>query len=149
MQDATPVISDIVHVIQLSVAPVFLLTGVATLLNVLTNRLARIIDRGRVLEQAFLGANDGETHEMRIELAVLSRRAKVVNVAISLGTSSALLVCVVIATLFLGAYFAIDVRGAVAALFVLATVSLIGSLITFLREILLAVGSLHFGPGRR
>ena len=149
MQDATPVISDIVHVIQLAVAPVFLLTGVATLLNVLTSRLARIIDRGRVLEEEHRTAGEGETREMRAELATLSRRAKVVNVAISLGTTSALLVCVVIATLFLGAYFAVDVRGAVAALFILATVSLIGCLLTFLREIFLAVGSLHFGPDRR
>ena len=142
-------IGDIAHVIQLAVAPVFLLTGVATLLNVLTNRLARIIDRGRVLEEHFHAADDGETREMRTELAVLSRRAKVVNVAISLGTTSALLVCVVIAILFLGAYFAFDVRGAVAALFIVATMSLIGCLLTFLREIFLAVGSLHFGPGRR
>jgi hypothetical protein len=147
MQDL-PVVSDIVHVIQLAVAPVFLLTGVATLLNVLTSRLARIIDRGRVLEEHFHAAGVGETRELRTELAMLSRRAKVVNVAITLGTTSALLVCVVIATLFFGAYFVHDVRGAVAALFILATISLVGCLLTFLREIFLAVGSLHFGPGR-
>ena len=143
-----PVVTDIVHVIQLAVAPVFLLTGVTTLLNVLTNRLARIIDRGRALEGEFHAAPGGETQERRAELLTLSRRARVVNIAITLGTVSALLVCVVIGVLFVGAYFVLDVRGAVAALFVACTVSLIGSLITFLREISLAVGSLHFGPGR-
>lgn len=145
---AEPVVSDIVHVIQLSVAPVFLLTGVATLLNVLASRLGRIIDRGRRMEHAFDNATVGETTELRAELGFLSRRAKIVNVAITLGTLSALLVCLVIAVLFVGAYFSFDVRGAVAALFVACTISLIGSLVTFLREIFLAVESLHFGPGR-
>ncbi|HNV75485.1 MAG TPA: DUF2721 domain-containing protein [Gemmatimonadaceae bacterium] len=143
-----PVVSDIVHVIQLAVAPVFLLTGVATLLSVLANRLGRIIDRGRRMEHEFHAATTGETQELRVELGFLSRRAKMVNVAITLGTMSALLVCLVIAVLFVGAYFSFDVRGAVAALFVTCTICLIGCLVTFLREIFLAVGSLHFGPGR-
>jgi len=140
--------SDIVHVIQLAVAPVFLLTGVATLLNVLASRLGRIIDRGRLMEREFGARTEGETQEMRVELGFLSRRARMVNIAITLGTISALLVCVVIALLFVGAYYAFDVRGAVAGLFVACTVALIGSLVTFLREIFLAVGSLHFGPRR-
>jgi len=143
-----PAISDVVHAIQLAVAPVFLLSGVAMLLNVFTHRLARIIDRGRVLEGEFQAMPSGETAELRAELGVLSRRARVVNVAITLGTMSALLICVMIALLFLGALWAIDARAAVAVIFIACTVSLVGALITFLREIFLAVGSLHFGPPR-
>src|SRR5215469_5448727 len=93
-------IDDMAHIIQLSVAPVFLLTGVGTLLNVLSGRLARIIDRARVLEQRLELQESPHPGVKIIELRVLERRGKLIYYAIKLSTISALMVCSVIAALF-------------------------------------------------
>lgn len=140
------VISTVAHVIQLAVAPVFLLTGVGALLGVLTSRLSRIIDRARVLESALQGADAAHAQAMRVELSSLARRARLIHWAISLGTVCALLVCVVIATLFISAHLATDISAGVSLLFVVAMLALIGGLVSFLREIHLAIASVHIGP---
>src|SRR5271165_6511877 len=93
-------VDEIAHVIQLSVAPVFLLTGVGTLLNVLSGRLARIIDRARVLEQRLETPEPPHAAAIVNELRVLERRGKLIYNAIKLSTTSALLVCFVIVALF-------------------------------------------------
>jgi len=127
-------LAEIAHVIQLAVAPVFLLTGVAGLLSVLTNRLARIIDRTRVLE----GVAGALPAHAATELKLLGRRSRCVNLAIALVTLCALLVCAVIASLFLGVYFALDLSMAIGWVFIMAMLSLIVGLIAFLREVHLA-----------
>jgi hypothetical protein len=138
-------LTEIAHVIQLAVAPVFLLTGVAGILNVLTNRLARIIDRSRVLEAVIAGP--GANPKAAAELVVLGKRSLAVNLAIALVTLCALLVCAVIAALFLGTFFALDVARAVGWVFIAAMLCLIGGLIAFLREIRLANRGLRIASG--
>jgi len=138
----------IAHVIQQAVAPVFLLTGISAMLGVLTNRLSRIVDRLRTLEtQHLVGrdtvvANGDEGRHAkalrREETTALAQRRVWVHWAIILCTLGALLVCVVIATLFLGVEFGRDTSRAVVLLFVGAMLSLIAGLICFLREIALA-----------
>src|SRR6266576_1798823 len=95
MPPETP-IAAIAHVIQLAIAPVFLISGVATLLSVLTNRLGRIVDRARALEAKLELPDEAKRAPMMEELARLSTRARLVNFAISLCTICALLVCIVI-----------------------------------------------------
>ncbi len=138
-------VAAIAHVIQLAIAPVFLLTGIASLLVVLTNRLARIIDRARVLEAHHVSATGEYRTVLRDDLTVLSRRARLVNWAISLFTLAALLVCVMIAVLFVSAFFTPNVSRIVASLFVLAMIGLIAGLVSFLREVQLATASLRIG----
>src|SRR5437773_10138222 len=75
-------ISAIAHVIQLAIAPVFLISGVATLLSVLANRLGRIVDRARVLEAKLELPDEAKRAPMLEELSRLSRRARLVNLAI-------------------------------------------------------------------
>jgi hypothetical protein len=132
-------LATVASVIQLAIAPVFLVSGVAALLAVLANRLGRIIDRARVLE--LLAA---DTH-VEAELLALSQRARLINRSITLATTSALLVCSVIVVLFLGTFFTIDLATTVALLFVAAMASLIAGLLTFLREIRLATRTLMIG----
>ena len=109
-----PRIADIAHVISLAIAPVFLLTGIASLLGVLTNRLGRIIDRARFLE-GHINTVSGEHHVVvRDDLHMLKRRSRYMNRAISLCTVAALLVCILISGLFIGAFFAPDVSRFVA-----------------------------------
>ena len=138
-------VAAIAHVIQLAIAPVFLLTGIASLLVVLTNRLGRIIDRARMLEAHHVSATGEYRTLLSDDLTMLSRRARLVNWAISLFTLAALLVCVMIAVLFVSAFFTPNVSRIVAALFVLAMIGLIAGLVSFLREIQLATASLRIG----
>jgi hypothetical protein len=139
-------ITDIAHVIQLAVAPVFLLTGVGAILSVLVNRLSRVVDRFRSLELIQPQVQGDTLQSVQKEMDILSQRAKMVHWAIGLCTSSALLVCVVIATLFVGSIAGIQMPIIIASLFVLAMLSLVAGLLFFLREIALAKGSIHVLP---
>ncbi len=135
-------IYDISHVIQLSVAPVFLLTAIGTILGVMSNRLARIVDRARVLKERMEGLPEDKTLPIHAEMRSLARRRYLVNLGITFGTSAALLVCVSIATVFLGAVLKANVAVPVASLFILAMAAIVAALVCFLREVLLAVRSL-------
>lgn len=84
-------IASISHAIQLAVAPVFLLTAIATLINVMSGRLSRIVDRRRVLH-ARLHAVGDENEDDRLELATLDRRRRLVYFSIFFAVLSALLV---------------------------------------------------------
>ena len=132
-------LGDISRVIQLAIAPVFLLTAVATLITALNNRLGRIVDRRRVVYDRIPHLADVPLDAARHELRLLSRRIRFIYFAILCAVSAALLVCVVIAGAFLGALLSVDLARLVAVLFVLAMVALIVSLAMFLREIFLAV----------
>ena len=138
--------SDIAHVIQLAVAPVFLLTGIGAMLSVLSFRLSRVIDRARDLEERLPGASEDDGKAIHIELGMLGRRARLVNRAITLSTACALLVCMVIGLLFIGAFFNLKFTAAIAWLFIASMAILIVALLIFLKEIRLAVASLRIGP---
>ena len=101
--EGEPQVSVVAHVIQLSVAPVFLLAGVSGLLNVLTSRLARIIDRARLIEERMEAADEELLRKSHERLLVFSKRARLVNYAITLCVACASMVCLVIISLFGGA----------------------------------------------
>jgi uncharacterized protein DUF2721 len=143
----SPGITDIAHSIQLAVAPVFLLSGVGIILTVLTNRLARIIDRARSLETRLETAADSVAAPVHTELRVLSRRARLIHRAITLSTVCALLICLVIVTLFAGVALGRDLSQLIVVLFITALAAFIGGLLAFLLEIRSATVSLRFGPG--
>ena len=136
---------DIGQVIQLAVAPVFLLSGIGIVLTVLTNRLARVVDRARKLEEAARSSTGEALEERRQELGVMAYRARLMNRAITLSTCSALLVAVVVVLLFLGAFLDFNATLPVAGLFILAMLSLIAALLLFLREVFLAIKALKIG----
>lgn len=130
----------IAQAIQLAVAPVFLLTGMAAMLGVLTARLGRIVDRGRVLG----GLRGDDTALERRELA---RRARLVHRAIALCTLAAILVGLVVAVIFTGFVLAVNTSRMVALLFILATLVFILGLLFFLWEIRLTTYGGAFGIG--
>lgn len=135
-------LGDISRVIQLAVAPVFLLTAIATLISAMNVRLGRIVDRRRVVfDRAEQARDGGVAADAAAELAVLARRSRLIYFAIFFAVLSALLVCLVVAGAFIGALMAYDLARVVAALFVLSMFSMITGLSLFLREIYLAVRS--------
>src|SRR5450631_2609499 len=99
-------LTDIAHVIQLAVAPVFLLTAIATLITALNNRLGRIVDRRRVLTDRQHGKVHEESRETRAELDLISRRIRLIYFAILSAVLGALAVCLVVAGAFIGALVA-------------------------------------------
>ena len=127
------------HIIQVSVAPVFLLTGIGSILGVLANRLGRIVDRARFLESRPELSRHLTEASAEVELMRLAERKRWVNRAITLCTLCALLVCTVIATLFVGAFVTLEIGTIVAALFILSMLALIAGLLCFLREIYVAI----------
>lgn len=136
-------LGDVAHIIQLSIAPVFLLTGVGTLLTVLTNRLARILDRSRILEEQLAGKGGVmQKPGFREELSELYERGHLINWAITLATMCGLFICMVIASLFLGDAAGWKLDTLIAGFFVAGVFSLIGSFIYLLREIFVATKTL-------
>jgi hypothetical protein len=138
IMNSTDIISEIAKAIQLALGPVFLLTGIAGMLNVMSGRLSRIIDRGRSLtERPELMAMYDPT-EIHNELLMLERRRHITSRAITMFTIAALLVCLVIVTLFLEAMFIVRLNWLIGVLFILATFGLVVGLGYFLREVQLA-----------
>ncbi|HEY4749494.1 MAG TPA: DUF2721 domain-containing protein [Steroidobacteraceae bacterium] len=135
---------DIARLIQSSIAPVFLFSGVAATLSVLTNRLSRIVDRARALE-AQLESHPGRSGQLHGDLLVLGRRAHYINVAISLCAIAALLVALVVVTLFANAFMHSELAIVIALLFVGAMVCLSAAFIAFFIEVRVAVAALRIG----
>jgi hypothetical protein len=138
-------IPEIAQVIQIAVAPVFLLTGVAATISALTARVGRIIDRARGLEAELPGYSGDRARRTQRELGQLARRARLVNIALTLCTLTSLLVTVLIALAFVGAYLNVELSVAVGVLFVLAMVVYSAGLLAFLMEVWLGTRQLRIG----
>ena len=138
MADTPTYFGNVSLVIQLALAPAFLLTGIAGLLNVMTGRLSRIIDRGRLLAEQSAKTGFAGVATQAIERDNLEKRRYLASAAITCCTLSALLVCLVIAVLFLKAMLGLEINWAVGILFTASTLSLVIGLAYFLREVHLA-----------
>ncbi len=136
-------VDTIAHNIQLALGPVFLLTGIASILNVMTSRLGRVIDRARKLEVEIGGYDLAARRRATVELGVLRRRTTAAHWAIGMCTCAALFVCVTIAILFVGNFAAFRADTVVAGLFVVAMALLIAGLILFLIEVQVAMKSIR------
>ncbi len=135
-------VTSVTHVIQLAVAPVFLLTAIATLISALNVRLGRIVDRQRALQEPRpIGTGSHAAPDRQREFALLHRRAHLSYVAILAAVIAGLFICLVVALAFVGVLLGLDTARFLAVLFVLAMVSMITSLSVFLREIYVAVAA--------
>ncbi len=138
-------VTSIAHVIQLSIAPVFLLTAVGAMLGVLSSRLSRAVDRARTLEGRCATAAGDEQSLLRRQLTVLSRRIRMIYMAMVLCALCALLICSVIVALFASSLAGTVLAVPIAVLFVAAMLAFIGALLLFLREVHLAITTLQIG----
>jgi hypothetical protein len=135
---------DIAHLIQTALAPVFLLTGVGTTLNVLTGRLARAVDRARHLED-LLTRHPADARQIHDDLRVLARRTRYIHAAITMCGCSAVLIALVVITLFANVFFGSGFAGTIAWLFVGAMVFITGAYLAFLVEVRLATRHFRIG----
>jgi magnesium-transporting ATPase (P-type) len=135
MANYSPAISTIADAIQASLSPVFMLAGIGALLNVLAGRLSRVIDRARALERVHHEVDGQERQRTVKELRLLSRRMKIINLALFLVVSSAVMTCLVVAMLFVAVLLKFHIGQYVAAGFILSMALLIAGLIAFIVEV--------------
>ncbi|MDB5803087.1 MAG: hypothetical protein JWN73_409 [Betaproteobacteria bacterium] len=136
---------SISHGIQLALAPVFLLTAIAAMIGVITQRLARIIDRGRIVETTIEDGASKRLDTLREELVILRQRAKLVNISLGLFTGSAICVGITTAALFLGEVSRVNALPLVAATFIGSLALFILGLLLYLAEVRLSRHTFSFG----
>ena len=137
---------EIAGLIQLAIAPVFMLTALAGLIGALNMRLGRAVDRRRDLELRLPAMQAEEKPSARAELAVIERRIRWVYLSILFAVVAGLFICLLIVGAFLAAFVAVDVSRTIAAMFTCAMLALIACLLLFLREIFLAVSTPRHVP---
>jgi len=136
-------LADIARTIQVSIAPVFLLAGIGSLLNVLSGRLGRVIDRVRALEKVYDDPSMTLHERYAGELRVLDRRISLASDAIFLCVASAILVCGVVALLFVAEVARYALADVIALMFIVAMLLLVSGLVLFAVEVRVATRALH------
>jgi len=137
---------DIAHLIQIALTPIFLISAIGVTLNVLTSRLARIVDRARAMEDRLLHPDyQADERDLHGLLGVLARRARYINAAITLVTLSALFNALVVMMLFVNAFLRWDLSAFIACMFILSMMSLAAALLLFLIEVRIATATLRIG----
>jgi CBS domain containing-hemolysin-like protein len=136
---------DIAHLIQVALTPIFLISAIGVTLNVLTSRLARIVDRARAMEDILRRPDHADERDLHGALGVMERRAGYINAAITLITLSALFIALVVVMLFVNAFLRWDLSAFIACMFILSMLSLAAALSAFLIEVRIATKTLRIG----
>jgi phosphoglycerol transferase MdoB-like AlkP superfamily enzyme len=137
---------EIAHLIQVALTPIFLISAIGVTLNVLTSRLARIVDRARAMEDRLLRADYvQDSRDLHGELKILARRSRWINAAITLITLSALFIALVVVMLFVNAFLRWDLAAFIAGIFILSMLTLAAALLAFLVEVRIATTTLRIG----
>jgi len=130
-----PTVTDLIPVLQIAIGPVILISGVGLLLLTMTNRLGRTIDRARILYEKLRSEPPADQDRLRAQLRILQRRANFIRQAIILATISSLLAALLIISLFFAALLRLDVGWLIMLSFSGCLLALIGSLLTFIRDV--------------
>lgn len=143
---------DLIPILQTAIGPVILISGVGLLLLTMTNRLARVIDRTRLLVTRAHDLPATDSALLDRQMSILRRRARLVRAAILFASLSVLFVSVLIALLFLAALLSLEITGLLIAVFIAALAALVVSLIAFIRDVNLSLVALDMEvermPGR-
>jgi CBS domain containing-hemolysin-like protein len=138
--------TDVAHLIQVALTPIFLISAIGVTLNVLTSRLARIVDRARSMESDLCRPDyEAGGRDLHAALGVLARRARYINSAITLITLSALLIALVVVMLFVNAFAHWELSSFIAIMFILSMLAFAAALTSFLIEVRIATTTLQIG----
>lgn len=135
-------VTELIPVLQTAIGPMILVSGVGLLLLAMTNRLGRIIDRSRILSDKVVDPTVNAQKHISSQLTVLWRRARLIRLAITLASMSALLAALLIILIFITALLRIECAWLMSTLFILCMASLIGSLLVFIKDINLTLVAL-------
>jgi hypothetical protein len=140
--------SAFLPIIQLAITPVILISGVGMLMLTLTNRMARIVDRTRVLAGQVRLASGDERRHLETQLDIMWRRAQLVRMAVTFAGLGMLVACVLVIVLFAAALFDLDLTGVLKVLFTASILLLIAALGAFLRDIYVSLQALKLEVDR-
>ncbi|MGN3975220.1 DUF2721 domain-containing protein [Tsuneonella sp. SYSU-LHT278] len=133
----------IAQTIQLALAPVFVLVAIGNIMNLLSTRLGRVVDRSRAL-QARYRETSGDEHDMIVrEMRVVDRRIRLVGAALRILVTSGLAIGLTVVLLFLEDILRFDLQRFAAATFIGAIGLLMWALVLILRETQAASGALR------
>ena len=135
-------LSELVAVLQLSIGPVIVISGVGLVLLSMTNRYGRVIDRSRILSATIQQADGMDEQKLQRQLAVLMQRARLLRLAIALASLSLLLAAFLIIALFLVALLQLHAVALIIVLFTSCMVCLIAGLVVFLVDINVSLAAL-------
>lgn len=136
-------LSSLLPIIQLAITPVILISGMGALMITLTNRMARIVDRTRVVAELIPHADADERRHLDSQLDIMWSRALLIRRAVTSNGLSMLLSCLQVVALFATAIFGWDMKIVVLGLFALSILLLTASLVDFLRDIFVSLHALH------
>jgi len=140
-------LEQIIPELRDAIGPVILISGVGLLLLTMTNRLGRAIDRARLLKAELSKRTEAEREHLQAQVAIIYRRAKMIRLSITLAAMSALLAAALVVTLFLTALLRWENGWLASIIFIGCMVSLIASLVTFIRDINLSLRALKLELG--
>lgn len=132
------VLDTVAHVIQVALTPVFLLSGIATLLNVFSTRLGRVADRVDAVSEELASADAERAQILAAQLVYLRRRSLALDVAVVLGAVGGAATCGAVLTLFVGAVRDATVASVLFALFGVAVVCALAAIVAYTTEMLMA-----------
>ena len=142
-----PSLEQIIPELRDAIGPVILISGVGLLLLTMTNRLGRAIDRARQLKAELPKRTEAEREQVQAQVAIIYQRAKLIRMSITLAAFSALLAAALVVTLFLTALLQWQNGWFVSLIFIACMVSLIASLVAFIRDINLSLRALKLELG--
>ena len=128
-------VSELIPVLQTAIGPVILISGVGLLLLTMTNRLGRVIDRARWIDEGYPDLPEDEKAQKRAQLSVLWRRARMIRLSITLASTSALFAAILIVILFATALLQLEDAWLISLVFVICIMTLIASLLIFIHDI--------------
>jgi len=132
----------IAQTIQLALTPVFVLVAIGNILNILSNRLARVVDRSRILQESHARTSGVEHDAVVREIRIVDRRIRLINSAMLLLVMSGLSIGITVAMLFVEEVFSASLQNAAAAFFFASIALLMAALLSFLRETRVATNAL-------
>jgi len=133
---------QLVPILQLAIGPVILISGVGLLLLTLTNRFGRLLDRARLLHHERLAMPE-DAAAISAQIEILHRRAAILRRSVTLAAVTVLLVAILILVLFVAALLALEAGWLIVVLFCASQISLIGSMLAFIRDMNLALAAVR------
>jgi multidrug efflux pump subunit AcrB len=140
-------LEQIIPELRDAIGPVILISGVGLLLLTMTNRLGRAIDRARQLKAELSKRTEAEREHLQAQVAIIYQRAKLIRMSITLAAVSALLAAALVVALFLTALLRWENVWLVSLIFIACMISLIASLVAFIRDINLSLRALKLELG--
>jgi hypothetical protein len=136
--DAAAALGSVVHIIQVALTPVFLLSGIATLLNVFSTRFARVADQVDAANEAMKDADAAKTAMLALHLATLQRRSLALDAAVVLGAAGGALTCATVLALFVGEAGSFALATMLLVSFGLALACTLAAIVAFTAEMMMA-----------